>query len=95
MKILLMFLLLFQVVIHQTIPGTTIRDVSKPSIVIDEYGTGYRTIPGTMLRDYAQPGIIVRGNDERVIRDQYRFPRKLRRDTFIGTEDGYNFQLVE
>ena len=45
-----------QVVIHQTIPGTMVRDYSAPSIVIKRDGTGYQTLPGTRTRDWGAPG---------------------------------------
>lgn len=50
-----------QTVIHQTIPGTTVRDYSRPSLVIERDGTGYQTIPGTVVRDYGAPGFTVQG----------------------------------
>ena len=69
---LLMFLVITadaQTVIHQTYPGTTIRDYSKPSLVIQPDGTGHQTYPGTTIQDYAKPGIKVEGyNNARTIR---------------------------
>jgi len=61
-----------QTVMHQTIPGTMVRDYGAASIVINRDGTGYQTIPGTMVRDYSAPGITYqRGNNARIIRNQY------------------------
>jgi hypothetical protein len=47
--------------IHPTVPGLSMRDYSKGSIVIDNYtGQGYYTMPGIYLRDYSKPGFILR-----------------------------------
>ena len=52
-----------QTVIHQTIPGTNVRDYSAPSLIIQRDGTGYQTIPGTTVRDYSAPGVKVQRNN--------------------------------
>jgi len=44
--------------IHPTQPGTTVRDWSKPSTVI-EGDRVYQTYPGSTLRDYTQPEYII------------------------------------
>jgi hypothetical protein len=50
-----------QTYIHPTVPGLSMRDYSKGSIVIDNYtGQGYYTMPGIYLRDYSKPGFILR-----------------------------------
>lgn len=48
-------------VIHPTYPGTTTRDYSKPSVVV-ERNTVYQTYPGTTTRDYRRPGAIMQGD---------------------------------
>ena len=51
------------IVIHQTYPGTDIRDYSAPSVVITDDGTGFITHPGTDVRDYSQPGLTIERSD--------------------------------
>ena len=41
--------------IYPTIPGTSIRDYSRPGAKI-EGNKVYPTIPGTSIRDYSKPG---------------------------------------
>lgn len=48
-------------VLHPTIPNTTVRDYSKPSIVIED-GRIYQTIPGTTVKDYGKPEYRVEEN---------------------------------
>ena len=45
--------------IHPTIPGTNVRDWSKPSIVIKQNGDGYQTLPGSNVRDYSKGGFKI------------------------------------
>ena len=49
--------------IYQTLPGTSIRDYSKPGMVIDDDGRGtktiYKTIPGVDVRDFGESGLII------------------------------------
>jgi len=51
-----------QTVVHQTYPGTSVRDFNKPSYVIRNDGTGYQTYPGTSVRDFNAPGFKVERN---------------------------------
>jgi hypothetical protein len=44
-----------QTTITPTYPGTTWKDYSKPSIVIDKDEI-YQTYPGTTWKDYSKPG---------------------------------------
>ena len=44
-------------VMYPTIPGTSLRDHSKPGRII-EGNNVYPTIPGTTLRDYSKHGYI-------------------------------------
>jgi len=46
------------VTIYPTVPGTNIKDYSKPGIRI-EGNTAYPTIPGTKIRDYSRPGVRI------------------------------------
>jgi len=50
-----------ETIYHQTYPGTTFRDYSKPSIVV-QGDQAYQTYPGTTFRDYTKPGIIIERN---------------------------------
>ena len=59
MKALILLILYGAAVIYPTIPGTTLRDHSRPAIVINEYGEGYQTIPGTTLQDHSRPGFVI------------------------------------
>jgi hypothetical protein len=61
MKRLILSAFLLQVFIHPTIPGTSVRDYSQPSIKI-EGDRGYQTIPGTSTRDYSAPGFKIESN---------------------------------
>ena len=45
-------------IIHQTYPGTGIRDLSKPRKVIDD-GMIYETFPGTDIKDLSQPRYVI------------------------------------
>ena len=47
--------------VYPTHPGTSIRDYSKPGVVIDGDKV-YPTHPGTSIRDYSKPGAVVDGN---------------------------------
>jgi hypothetical protein len=40
--------------IYPTYPGTSVRDYSKPAIVIEKNKI-YNTYPGTSVRDYSKP----------------------------------------
>lgn len=41
--------------IYPTLPGTSIRDYSRPGVKI-EGDKAYPTLPGTGIRDYSKPG---------------------------------------
>ena len=56
-----------ETIIHPTLPNTTIRDYSKPSIVF-EGDEGYQTLPNTTIRDYSKPKYI---RDRPPRRDRY------------------------
>ncbi len=43
---------LYSEVIYKTIPGTNIKDITEPLMIIDKGGI-YPTLPGTTLRDYS------------------------------------------
>jgi hypothetical protein len=66
MKYLCLLVILFilmapcfsQEVISPTLPGTNIRDLTKPSTVIDGQDI-YPTLPGMDVRDYSRPGLRV------------------------------------
>ena len=45
-----------------TLPGTNIRDYSKPCIVVEDDGDIYQTLPGSSAKDYSKPGYKVEGN---------------------------------
>ncbi len=45
-------------VMYPALPGTSLRDHSKPGWII-EGNNVYPTIPGTSLRDYGKPGYTV------------------------------------
>lgn len=47
--------------IAPTLPGTSIRDYSKPGYVQEGNNT-YPTLPGTSIRDYTRPGYVEQGN---------------------------------
>lgn len=61
--------------VYQTLPGTSIRDYSKPGMVIKENrdgsASGYQTLPGTSIRDFNEPGV------------------KIERDRYSGDAKGY------
>ena len=47
--------------VYQTLPGTSVRDYSKPGMKVQKstFGGGtnvYQTLPGTSIRDYSKPG---------------------------------------
>lgn len=46
--------------IYPTLPGTSIRDYSKPGYTV-QGNTMYQTLPGTGIRDYSAPGYTVQG----------------------------------
>lgn len=47
--------------IYPTLPGTNIRDYSKPGYI--EQGRDiYPTLPGTNIRDYSEPGYTRQGD---------------------------------
>jgi hypothetical protein len=49
--------------IYPTLPGTNVRDYSKPGMVVRESSDGksvYPTSPGTNIRDYSKPGMVVK-----------------------------------
>ncbi len=46
--------------IYQTLPGTNIRDYSKPGLV-HQGNTVYQTLPGSSIRDYSKPGYTQQG----------------------------------
>jgi len=50
-------------VMYPALPGTALRDHSKPGRLI-EGNNVYPTIPGTSLRDYGKPGYIVDRHDD-------------------------------
>ena len=43
------------VTVYPTMPGTNIRDYSRPGMKIEDNNI-YPTIPGTDIRDYSRPG---------------------------------------
>ena len=54
-------------VIYETLPGTTVRDYSKPALIVEtepttrwspERVTIYQSIPGTDVRDYSKKAYI-------------------------------------
>ena len=50
-----------QTVAYPTLPGTSVRDYSKPGSRVDGNAI-YPTLPGTNVRDYSKPGAVVRGD---------------------------------
>lgn len=58
-----------EAMIYPTLPGTTLRDYSKPGIRVERDSLGneyaYPILPGSNLRDYSQPGIKVERNATR------------------------------
>lgn len=46
--------------VYPTIPGTSVRDYTKPGYIIDG-AEAYQTIPGTSVRDYTRPGYVIEG----------------------------------
>ena len=47
--------------VYPTLPGTNIRDYSKPGYI--EQGKDiYPTLPGTNIRDYSEPGYTRQGD---------------------------------
>ena len=51
-----------EVIIHQTYPGTGIKDLSQPRKVI-EGGVIYETFPGTDIKDLDAPRYIIEGDE--------------------------------
>ena len=46
--------------IYTTIPGTQLRDWSRPGYQVDHFQGGvYRTLPGTSVRDWSAPGWVI------------------------------------
>ncbi len=54
---------LAQTTLYPTIPGTSLRDLSKPGYTIQSGPSGhtdlYPTLPGTNLRDFRRPGYSI------------------------------------
>jgi len=48
-----------QTVAYPTLPGTSVRDYSKPGAVV-RGDMVYPTLPGTSVRDYSKPGIRIK-----------------------------------
>ena len=50
-----------QTYIHPTIPGTTLRDFSAPSLMTDPTNPNviHQTRPGTTLRDFSVPSYVI------------------------------------
>ena len=46
--------------LYQTLPGTTVRDFSRPGLAI-QGNQIFPTIPGTTVRDYSQQGATIQG----------------------------------
>lgn len=53
------------VVLYPTLPGSYIRDYSKPGIVVQE-SLAYPTRPGSNIRDYSQPSYVVQPSEPMV-----------------------------
>jgi hypothetical protein len=49
-------------VMFPPLPGTPLRDHSKPGWII-EGNNAYPTVPGTSLRDYGKPGYTIERHD--------------------------------
>ena len=47
-----------EIIIHQTYPGTGVKDLSQPRMVIED-GVMYETFPGTDLKDLSAPRYII------------------------------------
>ena len=43
------------ITIYPTLPGTNIRDFSRPGVKING-NNAYQTLPGTNIRDFSKPG---------------------------------------
>ena len=78
-----------QTVVHQTYPGTSVRDFNKPSYVIRNDGTGYQTYPGTSVRDFNAPGFKVEGGNTGTYAPAPIFIPPLRRQRQPGFYDPY------
>ena len=48
--------------IYPTLPGTSVRDYSKPGLKI-EGNEAFPTLPGTSIRDYSKPGLRIDGDE--------------------------------
>lgn len=48
--------------VYPTLPGTTIRDWSKPAIGING-NEAYQTLPGTTIKDWSKPGYKLEGDN--------------------------------
>ena len=49
--------------VYPTIPGTNVRDYSRPGMVVKESAGRVvvnPTLPGTNVRDYSKPGMVVK-----------------------------------
>jgi len=53
--------------IYPTYPGTSIRDYSKPGMIVKD-GNVYQTYPGTDVRDYSKSGYKLESSPERSTR---------------------------
>lgn len=42
-------------VLYETFPHTTVPNISKPRIYIDQRGNGYKTFRNTTVPDYSKP----------------------------------------
>ena len=55
-----------EAIIYETLPGTSVRDYSKPGLVIEDDGedsTVYKTLPGMDVRDYSKPGYVIENEE--------------------------------
>lgn len=52
----------YETYIEPTQPGTTLKDYSRPGMVVDG-NRAYQTISGTTLQDFSRPGLIRDGNN--------------------------------
>jgi hypothetical protein len=54
-------------VLYPTLPGTAIRDYSRPGILVEHENGNvvyYNTLPGTSIKDYSRPGWVVENSGE-------------------------------
>lgn len=55
--------------IHPTVPGTKVRDYTKPGLIIEKNGDktfAHPTLPGTEVRDYTKPSFILEQDGEKL-----------------------------